>query len=130
MVPITRLGTIGGVPIESLVSPDKLEEIVNRTRFAGGEIVKLFGNGSAFYAPAQSAIEMAESYLRDKKRIIPCASLCEGEFGINGYFIGVPSMIGKNGVEKILEFELHDDEKSALDDTLEAVKKTVLETKL
>ena len=130
MVPITRVGTVGGVPIESLIKPDRLEEIVNRTRFAGGEIVKLFGNGSAFYAPAQSAIEMAESYLRDKKRIIPCASLCEGEFGINGYFIGVPSMIGKNGVEKILEFELRDDEKSSLDNTLEAVKKTVLETKL
>ena len=130
MVPITRVGTVGGVPIESLIKPDRLEEIVNRTRFAGGEIVKLFGNGSAFYAPAQSAIEMAESYLRDKKRIIPCASLCEGEFGINGYFIGVPSMIGKNGVEKILEFELRDDEKSALDSTLKAVKKTVLETKL
>ena len=130
MVPITRVGTVGGVPIESLINPDRLEEIVNRTRFAGGEIVKLFGNGSAFYAPAQSAIEMAESYLRDKKRIIPCASLCEGEFGINGYFIGVPSMIGKNGVEKILEFELRDDEKSALDNTLEAVKKTDLETKL
>ncbi len=130
MVPITRVGTVGGVPIESLIKPDRLEEIVNRTRFAGGEIVKLFGNGSAFYAPAQSAIEMAESYLRDKKRIIPCASLCEGEFGIDGYFIGVPSMIGKNGVEKILEFELRDDEKSALDNTLEAVKKTVLETKL
>ena len=130
MVPITRVGTVGGVPIESLIEPDRLEEIVNRTRFAGGEIVKLFGNGSAFYAPAQSAIEMAESYLRDKKRIIPCASLCEGEFGINGYFIGVPSMIGKNGVEKILEFELRDDEKSALDNTLKAVKKTVLETKL
>ena len=130
MVPITRVGTVGGVPIESLINPDRLEEIVNRTRFAGGEIVKLFGNGSAFYAPAQSAIEMAESYLRDKKRIIPCASLCEGEFGINGYFIGVPSMIGKNGVEKILEFELRDNEKSALDNTLEAVKKTVLETKL
>tara|TARA_B100001540_G_scaffold47771_1_gene42805 strand:+ start:1428 stop:2363 length:936 start_codon:yes stop_codon:yes gene_type:complete len=130
MVPITRVGTVGGVPIESLIKPDRLEEIVNRTRFAGGEIVKLFGNGSAFYAPAQSAIEMAESYLRDKKRIIPCASLCEGEFGINGYFIGVPSMIGKNGVEKILEFELRDNEKSALENTLEAVKKTVLETKL
>ena len=127
MVPITRVGTVGGVPIESLIKPDRLEEIVNRTRFAGGEIVKLFGNGSAFYAPAQSAIEMAESYLRDKKRIIPCASLCEGEFGINGYFIGVPSMIGKNGVEKILEFELRDNEKSALDNTLKAVKKTVLE---
>lgn len=130
MVPITRVGTVGGVPIESLIEPDRLDEIVNRTRFAGGEIVKLFGNGSAFYAPAQSAIEMAESYLRDKKRIIPCASLCEGEFGIDGYFIGVPSMIGKGGVEKILEFELHDDEKLALNSTLEAVKKTVLETKL
>jgi malate dehydrogenase len=130
MVPITRVGTVGGVPIESLIEPDRLDEIVNRTRFAGGEIVKLFGNGSAFYAPAQSAIEMAESYLRDKKRIIPCASLCEGEFGIDGYFIGVPSMIGKGGVERILEFELHDDEKLALNSTLEAVKKTVLETKL
>ena len=130
MVPITRLGTIGGVPIESLIKPDRLEEIVNRTRFAGGEIVKLFGNGSAFYAPAQSAIEMAESYLRDKKRVIPCASLCEGEFGIDGYFIGVPSMIGKKGVERILEFELRDDEKTALENTLEAVKKTVAETKL
>ena len=130
MVPITRLGTVGGVPIESLVSPKKLEEIVNRTRFAGGEIVKLFGNGSAFYAPAQSAIEMAESFLRDKKRVIPCASLCEGEFGIDGYFIGVPSLIGKGGVEKILEFDLNDSEKSALNNTLDAVKKTVEETKL
>ena len=130
MVPITRLGTVGGVPIESLVSPNKLEEIVNRTRFAGGEIVKLFGNGSAFYAPAQSAIEMAESFLRDKKRVIPCASLCEGEFGIDGYFIGVPSLIGKDGVEKILEFDLSDSERSALESTLGAVKKTVEETKL
>jgi len=130
MVPITRLGTIGGVPIETLVPPDRLEEIVNRTRFAGGEIVKLFGNGSAFYAPAQSAIEMAESFLRDKKRVIPCASLCEGEFGVEGYFIGVPSLIGKGGVEKILEFELSDNEKSALNSTLDAVKQTVKETKL
>ena len=130
MVPITRLGTVGGVPIESLISAKKLEEIVNRTRFAGGEIVKLFGNGSAFYAPAQSAIEMAESFLRDKKRVIPCASLCEGEFGIDGYFIGVPSLIGKGGVEKILEFDLNDSEKSALNNTLDAVKKTVEETKL
>lgn len=130
MVPITRLGTIGGVPIESLVPPETLEKIVNRTRFAGGEIVKLFGNGSAFYAPAQSAIEMAESFLRDKKRVIPCASLCEGEFGIDGYFIGVPSLIGKGGVEKILEFDLSDSEKSALNNTLDAVKQTVKETKL
>jgi Malate/lactate dehydrogenases len=92
--------------------------------------VKLFGNGSAYYAPAQSAIEMAESYLKDKKRVIPCASLCEGEFGINGYFIGVPSVIGSEGVEKILEFDLKDEEKAALDNTLEAVKNTVKETGL
>jgi len=130
MVPITRLATVGGVPIESLIEPSRLEEIVNRTRFAGGEIVKLFGNGSAFYAPAQSAIEMAESYIRDKKRVIPCASLCEGEFGVDGYFIGVPSVIGENGVERILEFELNNEEKSSLNNTLMAVKKTVKETKL
>ncbi len=130
MVPITRLATIGGVPLEELIPSDRLDEIVERTRFAGGEIVKLFGNGSAYYAPAQSAIEMAESYLKDKKRVIPCASLCEGEFGINGYFIGVPSVIGSEGVEKILEFDLKDEEKAALDNTLEAVKNTVKETGL
>jgi len=130
MVPITRLATIGGVPIESIIPKKRLDEIVERTRFAGGEIVKLFGNGSAFYAPAQSAIEMVESYLKDKKRVIPCASLCEGEFGIDGYFIGVPTVIGSGGVEQILEFDLHDDEKTALDETLDAVKKTVAETGL
>ena len=130
MVPITRLGTIGGVPLESIISQKRLDEIVERTRFAGGEIVKLFGNGSAFYAPAQSAIEMVESYLKDKKRVIPCASLCEGEFGINGFFIGVPTVIGSGGVEKILEFDLRDDEKAALNETLDAVKKTVAETGL
>jgi len=130
MVPITRYATVGGVPVEELISADRLEEIVDRTRFAGGEIVKLFGNGSAFYAPAQSAIEMAESYIRDKKRVIPCASLCEGEFGVDGYFIGVPSVIGAGGVERILEFKLKDDEKAALSNTLEAVKKTVMETGL
>ena len=130
MVPITRLATVGGVPLEELIPPERLEEIVDRTRFAGGEIVKLFGNGAAYYAPAQSAIEMAESYLKDKKRVIPCASLCEGEFGIDGYFIGVPTVIGSGGVEKILEFDLKDEEKLALNNTLEAVKNTVKETGL
>ena len=130
MVPISRLATVGGVPVTDLINADRLKEIENRTRVAGGEIVKLFGNGSAFYAPAQSAIEMAESYIRDKKRVIPCASLCEGEFGIDGYFIGVPTVIGCNGVEKILEFSLNDDEKTELNKTLEAVKKTVAETEL
>ena len=130
MVPITRLATVGGVPVTDLISAERLAEIEHRTRFAGGEIVKLFGNGSAFYAPAQSAIEMAESYLRDKKRVIPCASLCTGEFGIDGYFIGVPTVIGTGGVEKILEFQLTDDEQVALNNTLEVVKKTVKETGL
>ena len=130
MVPITRLATIGGVPVTDLISPDRLKEIEDRTRFAGGELVKLFGNGSAFYAPAQCAIEMAESFLKDKKRVIPCAALCEGEFGIDGYFIGVPTVIGSGGIEKIIEFNLTDDEKNALENTLNAVKKTVSETKL
>jgi len=130
MVPITRSATVGGVPVADLIDEDRLEEIVKRTRFAGGEIVKLFGNGSAFYAPAQSAIEMAESYLRDKKRVIPCASLCNGEFGIEGYFIGVPSVIGSNGIEKIIEFPLTQTEEESLMKTLVAVKKTVSETNL
>jgi len=130
MVPISRLATVGGVPVTDLISSEQLKKIEDRTRVAGGEIVKLFGNGSAFYAPAQSAIEMAEAFLRDKKRVIPCASLCEGEFGIEGYFIGVPSVIGAGGVENILEFALTDKEKSELNNTLEAVKKTVAETDL
>ena len=130
MVPITRLATIGGVPVTDLISSERLKEIEDRTRFAGGEIVKLFGNGSAFYAPAQCAIEMAESFLKDKKRVIPCAALCEGEFGIDGYFIGVPTVIGSGGIEKIIEFSLTEDEKGALENTLNAVKKTVSETKL
>ena len=130
MVPITRLATVGGVPITDLISAERLKEIEDRTRVAGGEIVKLFGNGSAFYAPAQSAIEMAESYIRDKKRVIPCASLCEGEFGVDGYFIGVPTVIGAGGVEKVLEFSLTDEEKAGLSKTLDAVKKTVAETGL
>jgi len=130
MVPITRLATIGGVPVTDLISAERLSEIEERTRFAGGEIVKLFGNGSAFYAPAQSAIEMAESYIKDKKRVIPCASLCQGEFGVDGYFIGVPTVIGADGVERILEFELQNHEKEALNNTLVAVQKTVSETGL
>ena len=130
MVPISRLATIGGVPVSNLISEERLKEIEKRTKFAGGELVKLFGNGSAFYAPAQCAIEMAESYLKDKKRVIPSAALCEGEFDINGYFIGVPTVIGSNGIEKILEFDLTEKEKNALNNTLDAVKKTVSETKL
>ena len=128
MVPITRLATVGGVPLTDIVSAERLTEIEDRTRYAGGEIVKLLGNGSAYYAPAQCAMEMAESYLKDKKRVIPCAALCEGEFGIDGYFIGVPTVIGCGGVEKILEIKLNSDERSMLNNTLDVVKKTVSET--
>ena len=130
MVPITRLATIGGIPAEEILSKDRMDAIVERTRFGGGELVKLFGNGSAYYAPAASAIEMAESFLKDKKRVLPCAALCEGEFNINGFFIGVPTVIGSNGIEKILDFKLLDDEQAELDKTLEAVQKTVQETGL
>ena len=130
MVPITRLATIGGVPVTDLISAERLKEIEDRTRFAGGEIVKLFGNGSAYYAPAQCAMEMAEAYLKDKKRVIPCAALCEGEFGVDGFFIGVPTVIGSGGIEKIIEFSLTDTEKSSLENTLKTVKKTVSETNL
>ena len=130
MVPVSRLANVGGVPLNALLSEEKIAEIEERTRFGGGEIVKLFGKGSAFYAPAQSAVEMVESFVKDKKRVIPCASLCEGEFNINGYFIGVPTVIGSNGVEKILTFELNEEEKNALENTLSEVKKTVEETGL
>jgi len=130
MVPVSRLANVGGVPLSALLSEEKITAIEERTRFGGGEIVKLFGKGSAFYAPAQSAVEMVESFVKDKKRVIPCASLCEGEFNINGYFIGVPTVIGSNGVEKILTFELNEEEKNALENTLSEVKKTVEETGL
>ncbi len=130
MVPITRLATIGGIPAEELIPKDRLDAIVDRVKYAGGEIVKLFGNGSAYYAPAASAIEMAESYLKDKKRVIPSAALCEGEFGVDGYFIGVPTVIGAGGIEKILEFTLLPHEQEMLNNTLEVVKNTVAETKL
>lgn len=130
MVPLPRTCTVGGIPLAELLSQDKIDAIVDRTREAGTEIVKLLGNGSAFFSPAVSAIEMAESYLKDKKRILPAAALLEGEYGINGYYIGVPVLIGANGVEKVFEIKLNDDEKAALMNSLEAVKTAVAETKL
>lgn len=130
MVPLSRLATVGGVPINKLLSKEKIEAIETRTREAGTEIVKLLGNGSAFFSPAASIMEMVESYLKDKKRVIPSAALCEGEYDINGYFIGVPCVIGANGIEKILEIELTADEKAALKNTVDHVKSVVAETGL
>lgn len=130
MVPLVRLATVGGIPLTELLPADKIEEIADRTRKAGTEIVNLLGNGSAFFSPAASAIEMAESYLKDQKRILPCAALLEGEYGIDGYFLGVPTIIGAGGVEKVLEVSLTESENAALMNSLEAVKTAVVETKL
>jgi malate dehydrogenase len=129
MVPLPRLTTIGGVPLTELATQEQIDKIVERTRKAGTEIVQLFGKGSAFFSPAWSAIVIAESYLKDKRRVLPGAALCEGEYGVNGLFIGVPCLISAKGVEKILEFKLTDDENAMLQTTLEAVQKTVDECK-
>ena len=122
MVPLPRLTTVGGIPLTELMDADTIEAICKRTREAGTEIVKLLGTGSAFFSPAASSIAMAESYLFDKKRVLPCAAYLEGEYGIDGYYLGVPVVIGAGGVEKVLEVELTDDEKALLDNSLNAVK--------
>jgi malate dehydrogenase len=130
MVPLPRLTTVGGVPLAEIATKEQIDKLVLRTREAGTEIVKLFGRGSAFFSPAWSAIIMAESFLKDKKRILPGAALCEGEYGINGLFIGVPLMIGAKGIEKIFQIKLTDEENAMLQKTAGVVKNTVAETKL
>jgi malate dehydrogenase len=130
MVPLLRYSSIAGVPLTKFVDPARLEAIVERTRKGGGEIVQLLGTGSAFYAPAVSAIAMAESYLRDKKRVLPCSALLEGQYGVNGLFLGVPVVIGAGGVEKVLELELNEAEKAMLAKSVESVRKSVAETRL
>jgi len=135
MVPLIRYSTIAGIPIPDMLkmgfsSTQKIAEIVQRTRDGGAEIVKLLGSGSAFYAPASSAIEMAESYLFDKRKILPIAANLQGEYGLNDLYIGVPAIIGKNGVEKIIELQLNAEEKTMFDNSVEAVKKLVAEIKL
>lgn len=130
MVPLPRLCTVGGLPLTELMPKEKIDAIVTRTREAGTEVVKLLGNGSAFFSPAISAIDMAESYLKDKKRVLACAAYLEGEYGINGYYIGVPVIIGAGGVEKVLELKLTDEENTMLMNSLEAVRKAVEETRL
>ncbi|RMG17809.1 MAG: malate dehydrogenase [Deltaproteobacteria bacterium] len=129
MVPLRRFASVGGIPVEALIPADRLEAIENRVRKAGGEIVGLLGNGSAFYSPAASAIAMAESYLLDQGRVLPCAALCEGEYGVDGYYIGVPAKISGAGVEKVIEVELTEAERALFERSLESVKRTVEETK-
>ena len=127
MVPLTRYSTVAGIPLPDLVkmgwtTQEKLDKIVQRTRDGGAEIVALLKTGSAFYAPASSAIAMAESYLLDKKRVLPCAAKLSGQYGIDGLYIGVPVVIGANGVEKIIEVSFTADEKAMFDKSVESVK--------
>jgi len=130
MVPVTRLCAVAGVPLEKLIKKERLDAIVDRTRKGGGEIVALLKTGSAFYAPATSAIAMAEAYLKDQKRVMPCAAMLEGEYGVSGYYMGVPVQIGAGGVEKVLQIDLTADEQAMFKKSFESVKKTVDEIKL
>jgi malate dehydrogenase len=135
MVPLIRYSSVAGIPVPDLIemgwtTKTKIDEIVQRTRDGGAEIVKLLGTGSAFYAPASSAILMAESYLFDKRKILPVAAHLNGEYGVKGLYIGVPCVIGKNGVEKIVEIKLNSQELTMFNRSVEAVKKLVEETKL
>ena len=130
MVPIIRTASVGGVPLTKLLSKEKIDAIVKRTREGGAELVGLYKTGSAYFAPAASAIAMAESYLLDRKRVLPTAALLEGEYGINGYFFGVPATIGAGGVEKVHTIDLNDEEKAMLQKSFESVKKTVDSVKL
>ena len=122
MVPLIRYATVGGVPVTQLLSMDKLEQIAARTAKSGGEIVGLLKTGSAYYSPALSAIKMAEAYLKDKKSVLTCAALLNGEYGIDGLYAGVPVVMGANGVEKIIEVDLDETEKAAFDISIKAVR--------
>ncbi len=122
MVPLARYSTVAGIPITELMSPDRIDALVERTRNGGAEIVGLLKTASAYYAPSAAAVEMAESILKDKKKILPCAAYLEGEYGIKDLFIGVPVKLGSNGVEEIIEIELTDEENSALQHSAAAVQ--------
>lgn len=122
MVPLLRYSSVGGIPVESLISQDRLEQIVERTRKGGGEIVNLLGTGSAYYAPAASIVQMAEAILKDKKRILPAIAYLEGEYGYEDLYLGVPTILGGDGIEKVFELELNEDEKAALDKSVDSVK--------
>jgi malate dehydrogenase len=130
MVPLLRYSSIKGVPLTKLVDQARLGAIVERTRKGGGEIVALLGTGSAFYAPAISAVTMAEAYLNDSKRVLPCSTLLEGQYGVKGLFVGVPVVIGAGGVEKVIEVDLDEAEKAMLARSVESVRRSVAETNL
>ena len=125
MVPLARMCSVAGVPISQLMSADRIEQIVQRTRDGGAEIVKLLGTGSAYFAPSASVLQMVDSILLDKKMIMPCAVYLQGEYGINGLFVGVPVKLGANGMEEIVEVELSGEEQALLQKSANAVKELV-----
>lgn len=125
MVPLARMCTVAGVPISQLISPERIEEIVQRTRDGGAEIVKLLGTGSAYYAPSASVLQMVDSIMLDKKMIMPCAVYLQGEYGIHDLFVGVPAQIGSKGLEKVIEIELNPSEREQLTKSADAVKELV-----
>jgi len=125
MVPLVRYSNVGGIPIEKLIPADRIEAIVARTRTGGGEIVNLLGNGSAYYAPAASLTQMTEAIIKDKKRILPAIALLEGEYGYDNLFMGVPTILGGNGIEKVIELELTPEEKAALDKSAQSVRNVI-----
>jgi len=122
MVPLPRYSTVAGIPITELMSKERIDALVDRTANGGAEIVKLLKTGSAYYAPSAAAVEMAEAILKDKKKILPCAAYLTGEYGYNDLFIGVPVKLGAGGVEEIIEIDLTDKEKTALDNSAAAVQ--------
>lgn len=122
MVPLVRYSYAGGIPLETLIPKDRLDAIVERTRKGGGEIVNLLGNGSAYYAPAASLVEMVEAILKDQRRVLPTIVYLEGEYGFDGIYLGVPTVLGGNGLEKIIELELTEEEKAALQKSADSVK--------
>jgi malate dehydrogenase len=130
MVPLVRYCTVAGIPITKLMSQERIDAIVARTKGAGGEVVALLKTGSAFVSPALSAIEMAESILKDKKRVLACACLLEGEFGVDGLYVGVPCVLGSDGVERVIELDLDADEKKAFDASVEHVRSLVAQIEL
>ncbi|MDH3521103.1 MAG: malate dehydrogenase [Myxococcales bacterium] len=125
MVPLVRYCTVAGIPVEKLIGRDRIDAIVERTKGAGGEVVGLLKTGSAFVSPALCAIEMAEAYLKDKKRVLACACLLEGEYGVDGLYVGVPCILGAGGVEKVLEVEMSADERKLFDGSVEHVRSLV-----
>ena len=130
MVPLVRSATVGGIPLTALVDKEKLDAIIKRTREGGAELVALYKTGSAYFAPAASAMAIAESYLLDRKRILPCAAYLEGEYGIRGYFMGVPVQIGAGGVEKVIELALSPEEKAEMEKSSQSVKRTIDSVKI